>query len=273
MKQDSVHALSYLDFRQRLRDELSERQAKKKDFSLRSFARFLKIDAPTLQKILLGKRALGLKSIRDLGGRLGLSKAEIEKYELAHRERRRLGTSLDHDKIRAAYQKLSEEFIPLISRWEVYAILELVNLPVFRADPNSISRALRVPREKIDGLLADLTAVGWLAKRPDGTYHSNAGSTSTDPADARLDDARRQLMQSIIQKSLLAYERVPPAHRLHYARTLTFDRSLLGQIGIKVRNFSEDLKTFIKKNTKNPNDVYQLQLGFYPLTEFFRDSD
>jgi transcriptional regulator with XRE-family HTH domain len=60
-----------------LQRELNARRAANRRYSLRAFARFLRIDHSALSQILRGKRALTPNMIRRLAARLGLGQAEI----------------------------------------------------------------------------------------------------------------------------------------------------------------------------------------------------
>lgn len=69
------------EFRLFLQDELVRRCKKNPRFSLRAFARTLAIEPSALSKILHGKRALTPKMLLRIATQLGMSDAEIKKYE------------------------------------------------------------------------------------------------------------------------------------------------------------------------------------------------
>src|SRR5690242_4562906 len=69
-----------MEFRSLLQQELIERCRKNPSYSLRSFARALGVQAPTLSHLLRGKRPLTPKQIRKLGQALALSPGDIERF-------------------------------------------------------------------------------------------------------------------------------------------------------------------------------------------------
>lgn len=69
-----------MSFRQLLVNELAARRSRNRRYSLRSFARTLRIDHSTLSQILRGRRALTPRAIRDLAGALRLAGHEIDSY-------------------------------------------------------------------------------------------------------------------------------------------------------------------------------------------------
>lgn len=263
------HALCFLDFRRRLNEEFQKRQVKNPSFSLRAFAHFLKIDPSSLQKIMWGKRPLGAKVIQGMGKRLGISESNIEVYVRSHKERRKTGTSLANDRRRAGYKVLTKPFSSLVARWETYAILELSSLPAFDFTAGSVARAIGTTEAQAAQLIEDLENLEWIKKDAGGKYHSQIASSTTDPLDPEMQSARHLLMKSILEKSLDSYLNIPSAHTIHYARTLRFDRQLMGQVMAKIRSLFDDLESFIETESQGLNDVYQLQLGLYPLTRFF----
>lgn len=73
--------VSPAEFRLFLQDELVRRCKKNPRFSLRAFARTLAIEPSALSKILHGKRALTPKMLQRIATQLGMSDAEIKRYE------------------------------------------------------------------------------------------------------------------------------------------------------------------------------------------------
>jgi uncharacterized protein (TIGR02147 family) len=259
-----------LDFRARLREELRRRRQSRPGFSMRAFARFLKTDPSTLQKIMEGGRALGATSIQKLGTKLGLTESEIKAYQEAHQGRRRLHTSLAHDKQRAGYVVLGAEFASLISEVESFAVLELLKISDFKVSPSSVSKALGISGPAATKILQKMSDAGWIVKGEGGPWKSNLAATTTDPSDPNMNAARRSLMDKILERSRKAYAQNAEKKTLHFAKTLAFDRRQLGAVMVKLRNLADDLEAEAEKLT-DLNEVYQLQIGFYPLTTFPED--
>src|SRR2546421_309690 len=69
------------DFRLFLQSILVERCKKNSNYSLRAFAKSLRIDHATLSQILRGKRSLSEATKQKLGEALGLGPAEMEKFK------------------------------------------------------------------------------------------------------------------------------------------------------------------------------------------------
>ncbi len=263
-KQSSPFAGSYLNFRRRLQEELERRKARNSRFSLRSFARFLAIDPASLQKLLVGKRPLGERTIRSLGKKIHLTETEILAYIAAHRLNKEAGASLKNENLQAIQTELSPVHADLVAKWESYAILELASLPEFRLNPRSVAKALKIDASEAELLLKALFRANWLIEDSSGV-RPNLRRSTTDPTDPRLNQARRTLMRSFLKKSAEAYEDLPPDARLHYGRTFCFDPSLLSAAAALIRRFGEDLHALPKEKNTEGRQIYQLQVSVYPV--------
>jgi hypothetical protein len=65
-------------FLELLREELARRRAANRCYSLRAFARHLRVDHATLSQTMRGRRRLTPRAVGRLGARLGLSRAAID---------------------------------------------------------------------------------------------------------------------------------------------------------------------------------------------------
>ena len=112
------------DFRLFLQGELLRRCKTNPRYSIRSFAKLLKIDPSTLSQILRGKRALTHAVVLKLGTKLGLSPIELSKY-LEAAPTRRKSANEEKSPLQQA-QELTLDAFQIISDWYHYAIFELV---------------------------------------------------------------------------------------------------------------------------------------------------
>ena len=128
------------EFRTLLREELLRRCRKNPTYSARAFARSLGVDAPTLNKIIRGKRPTGRITIERLGTRLGMGPDELAPYLTKPGRRKEPARSPSPD----PYGQLAVDSFRIISDWHHYAILELLRLDHFRPDPAWVSKTLGI---------------------------------------------------------------------------------------------------------------------------------
>jgi transcriptional regulator with XRE-family HTH domain len=124
-----------IDFRSLLRDEFARRRVSNAHYSLRAFARALRVDHSTLSQILRGRRRLTSEAMQRLASRLRIDAPQAHRqlesvlYALAAQgalppnsmaAARMLGTTTDE--INIALQRLIRMRILIMSsrkRWEV----------------------------------------------------------------------------------------------------------------------------------------------------------
>lgn len=273
MDEFAKNELSAYNFRAFLREKFAELKSKNKKYSLRAFAFSLNADPSTLQKIINGSRPLGSKTIHSFGKKLGLDSSEIIKYIEAHKIRRELGTSLKTDLLTAEYRVLGEKDVELIKQIEVYAILELLEIDDFILTADNISSALEIDAKFAESLIELLKIHNWIEyDSKSRKWKSSLGQTTTNPLCATTKEARTELMKSIISKSLNSYLNTPREYRSHYARTFAIDRRILNQYIEKVRAFTTELEKWVIEHSQEPNEVYQIQFGMYPISNFYKQN-
>ena len=111
-------------YKQFLTSELARRQAKNPRYSLRTFARAIRVSPGNLSRVLSDKAMLSVATVRGICDALGLSGSE----------QRPLFTPAEIDT--NVYDQIAD--------WYHYAILELTFVEDFRSDPKWIARALNL---------------------------------------------------------------------------------------------------------------------------------
>src|SRR4051794_28890210 len=116
----SVHIDSETaDFRLYLQAELVKRCRANPRYSLRSFARSLRVSPSALSAMLNGKRPVTATMKRRFAQALGLSPEEIARFEI----------NSQHSALREEYKKFQQltlDSYAVIADWYHYAILELL---------------------------------------------------------------------------------------------------------------------------------------------------
>lgn len=250
------------DFRRYLQGELLRRSQAEPHFSLRSFARLLRVDASSLAKVLKGKRPLGQNLIRKLGERLDLRPDEIEEFVRARSPVRDRPTS---DSVPPDYRGLTVENFKVISDWYHFALLEMIRLDHFKNDPKWIAKALGVPVLEIHMAIDRLCRLGILEITPDGKW-IDCYEKTTNIAQPYYDSAHRKMQKQILEKAITALETVPIARRDQTSMSMAIDVEKLPQAKEKIRQFRRELARFLSRGDKR-NEVYHLSVSLYPVTQ------
>lgn len=249
-------------FRRLLQEELARRCAGNPKYSLRAFARYLGLDHATLSQLLRGRRPLTRSTIERLGARLRLDGAAIAAH--AASEERALAS---HGRI-AEMQSLARDALRLISDWHHYAILELVRLGSFRPDTRWIARVLDLTPDEVNIALARLVHLGLLEMAAPDRWVDRSGDTVASfeafgqIAIQRLDEQVRALGQR-------ARASVPAAAQDHSTTTVAVDSRRLPAAIAMIARFRRELLELLESDRER-DDVYQLDLHFFPVTTLQR---
>ena len=163
-------------FKNYLQSELENRCKKNKNYSLRSYAKSLGIDASTLSKILRGKRAVGVKTIKTLAPQLNLSPAQINQFiehVIEHKSPDK-GPQKQKD-----YVHLTEDSFQIMSKWYHFAIIELINLKNFKGDVSWISKNLFITESETLDAIDRLKRCQIIQITDDGDWITNTNNFHT----------------------------------------------------------------------------------------------
>ena len=253
-----VKSLGVENFRIHLEQEFARRAAANASYSLRSFALSLQLSHSTLSRLLAGSRKITPKMAQKISHRLGLSPAELARMNGASEEARS-----------TPYFVLQQDVFSAMSEWHYDAILELSRLPA-PLTPAFVAQALAIPEIQARLALDTLERIELLAKDKAGRLrlvHEN----STNILDPDLTSAaQKKYQRSLLQKSIESLE-APRAGRDHTSVTMAIRAKDVPKAKAMLKKFRQEF-TALMQEGKKADEVYQLQLAFFPLTKFRRDS-
>jgi DNA-binding MarR family transcriptional regulator len=119
-----------------LLQELERRRTRNSAYSLRAFARDLKLGVTTLSDVLADKRSLSKSNLQKVLDRLAVSPLERETLWSHHRVQASRAVEPDERTV------LDEDTFRLIADWQYLAILNLAKLPQNQARPEWIAERL-----------------------------------------------------------------------------------------------------------------------------------
>lgn len=243
-----------LEFRQYLQDELARRCQKNPGYSLRAFARSLKMDPTTLGRILKGQRPLGKLVTQRLGTRLGLDPVQVSQF---------LPSAQAGAVLR--YEPLKLDQFRMIADWYHYALLELLRVDGAPADPRGIAKALGITPAEAHIALERLERMGLIRKSESGQWQEAGDGKLTTVGGPDTAPAFRQLQRQILEKAILALEATPPAERDQSSMTIAIDSELLPLAKEKIKKFRRELAQLLSRGRKR-DSVYHLSVSLYPVT-------
>lgn len=266
----TLHAA--LDYRLILKEELDSRCAQNPRYSLRAFARDLKLAPSRLSEILNKKQGLSRKAAERIADILGYGGEERDYFcDLVDSLHARSKSEKEVARIRLMkYRREAEEFFQLrvdtfkiISDWYHLGILELINLDGFRDEPRWIARTLRITPVQAELAVERLIRVGLLERKGERL----AATTGTGWIQSEIpSESIRKFHRQILQKAGDALATQTLAEREFTANVLTINRKDLTEAKNEIRRFQQRFCQNLK-NQKNTDSLYCLAIQFFNLAE------
>ena len=242
-------------FRQVLQEELAKRCARNPRYSLRAFARHLRLDHSTLSQLLRGRRKFTARTIASLGARLSLAPSVIT--QLVELER----TPPESWAARELKQ-LSRDAALSLAEWHHHAILELTRLASFRPDVRWIARVLDVPVDDVNVAITRLVRLGLLDMQAPTRWVDKAGN-----AEARIDDLSLRAISALAGRAR-ALVRSTSGRPAHYSATMLAVPSLTSRrIAERVDRFRREIGELLENADGERDQVYCLELAFFPVAD------
>ena len=238
-----------------LQSELLRRSKANPRYSLRAFARTLRVDHSTLVKILNGKRKLGKRATQKMAQQLGLSADEA-----AHFLQPKTDQAADN------YQQLTLDSFAIISDWYHYAILELIRSDDFKPELGWMARVLGITTEEAGTAVERLKRLGLIETSSEGRWFQPEDSKATTMGNPFTSRAFRNLQKQILEKAIVALEEVPMELRDQTSMTMAIDVSKLPEAKKKITEFRRELAALLSRGERR-DEVYHLSLSLYPVSQ------
>ncbi len=240
-------------FRLWLQRQFTERCKKNPKYSLRAFAKFVKMDASSLSQILSGKRDLSKKMIERLSSILTATPKDLKSFGMLPR-----GTDVDGD-----FYQVGVDSFAVISDWYHYAIMELTFVDGFQADAKWISRKLNITVEETKAAIERLKRLGLLVDENKSFLKTNR--LITNHAQVNTSGAHKELQRQLLLKALNAIEECPQEDKDITSMTMAIDVAKLDEARSLIRRFRRDLCALLEDGEQS--QVYNLGVQLFPLTD------
>ncbi len=263
-----------VDYRQVLQKELMDRCESNPRYSLRAFARDLKLSPSRLSEVLNRKQGLSRQAAEGISKTLGYSDEEAEYFcdlvSLKHarsvkeREDAKIRVfKADFDRQRDELYSLQLDSFKIISDWYHLGILELMKVSNFKHDTKWISRRLGVQVIQIELAIERLCRVGlmkienerFIAVQSNGWVPGGIPSSSI-----------RKFHRQVLGKALVAMDTQAVEERFFSTHLLTLNRSDLPKAFEAIADFQKkfcvDLESDISKDL-----LYCISMQLFKIVE------
>lgn len=245
-------------FKAYLQQEFVRRTKKNPSYSLRAFAQHLNMNHATLSSLLSGKRKITAATIQKIAAALDLGPTELAQFAK---------TNPNQNSKIENYFVIQQDAFTAMSEWYFDAILELSLIPNFCLQSDIISKSIGITNLQAKIALETLERLELLSQDAAGNYklqHKNSiNILDSDFTSA----ANRKYQKSILEKSFEALEKVDRKKRDHTSTTMAINNADLPKAKELIQKFRHDLNAYLQRAEAKPNEVYQLQVAFFPLSE------
>jgi plasmid maintenance system antidote protein VapI len=244
------------EFQSLVSAELLKRKERNPSYSLRSFARQLRMSPAHLSNLLSGKRKLTLKQASKISDQLGLSPFEREQLLFGSDT----NLSLSRNSIQARI--LENDQFALISDWYHFALLSLGETNENFADPKKISKKLGISTTEATGAMQRLERMGII--RIESGRFRQVGNT-LDTARDIPSSAVRKFHQQMCERAKESLENVSVAEREFNSITLAIDATQIRRAKKMMEEFKQKLAAELERGKRSK--VYHLTLQLFPLSK------
>lgn len=246
------------DFRIWLQQEFTARCKNNPRYSLRAFAKLLKMEASSISQIFSGKRKASTKVITNVCAILGATPYQQERY-IANAKAR---FKTPQGESRSAVL-MDEDTFKVISEWYHFAILELVNTEGFQGRGAWIARALgistaeaQIAFERVERLQLIRNEEGRWVRTSKLLSNFSPGMTSA---------AHKNLQRQILQMALAAVDNTEAEAKDITGMTMAINMEKLPEARKIIAKFRRDMSAFLEEGPQSR--VYQLGVQLYPLSK------
>lgn len=250
-------------FRQLIQYTLNERCRRNPSYSLRSFAQSLGVNHAILSLLLRSKRKMTERHVINIGSRLGLKTPEIAYYI----EQLKLEQPISSEAKYVRYQALTPDQFEVLTNWYHDGILELMRTRNFHNDAWWISERLEISVPQVQDAIQRLERLKMIQKNPDGSLTLCVGDTSTITYGETTAAAQRFHQKSLLELSTQKLEGVDLDNRSHTSVTMAIPLKKVALAKQMIREFRSKLQRTLQEVTENNDEVFQLQVSFFPLTK------
>ncbi|MDH4467209.1 MAG: TIGR02147 family protein [Bacteriovoracaceae bacterium] len=255
-------------FRDYLTEELEKRSTNNPKYSLRAFARDLKISPQRLSDLIRGRYGLSGAQAKLIAEGLCLSSEEQRRF-ISSAEMLHARSELKRRKARQEFQQSSKpvssltlDAFKIISDWYHYAILELTYTKDFNSDASWIASCLEISKFTAEKAIERLKRLDLLVINKNGALKCTSEFVATPTGIPS--NSLRKFHKQLLEKAINAIDVQTVGERDFGSTIMAIDQSCLDDAKQDLKKFRHE---FMKKYgaAQHPTDVYCLGVQFFRL--------
>jgi uncharacterized protein (TIGR02147 family) len=238
-----------------LEKELYRRQKKNESYSVRAYARDLGVPQSSLARILAQERPISRKFIDKVADKLNLNRVTIFSY-----------LNKKNSKNKLKYAEIELDKFAIVADWYHDAILELIATVNFKGEIKWIAKRLELPVKTIRDAVRRLQQVGLLSIDENKNWLDVQGSNEIFP-EVREISPLKMYQKQVLENSIKILNSRKVTERNHTSLTFSASKKNFTEATELITKFRRDLEHLMQSTDDARDEVYQLHVGFFPLTK------
>jgi uncharacterized protein (TIGR02147 family) len=257
------------NYRKMINDEWAARKCRNPSYSMRSYARDMKVSVSFLSRLLSGSKSLGPDRANDLARNLGweskkrLAFVTLVRLESTKSDTLRTELTKEVDQIFAvdSFQPIEVDLFKMMSEWHYSSILELLDTETFESNPRWIAKRLGIGEVEAALAIDRLKRLGLLAEKDEFLVKSTPAISTGDVPSTAI----RKFHTQMLKKAEAAVEGQTIDERDFSGVTLAIDVKKIPEVRELIKKFRRDLVKLAKTGTNQ--EVYHLGIQFFKTTQ------
>lgn len=249
-----------------LRQEFSKRALKNPRYSQRSFAQYLNVSHTLLSLVMNGKREPSRQLVDKMAERFdyGPEKTALLFEALKAREIRKASEKPNPAAMQeTSVNAMSLDRFALISEWQHFAILSLLEIPDTEFEPDYIANRLGISPLLAKVSMQRLIDLDLVAVDKTGRWKQRSGPIVIN--DPRTTEAGRKFQRQQISKAMDSLLQDPPGTRDMSSTTFAMSAEQIPFAIERIRDFRRKLVQELEA-FGDPEEVYNLTVQIFPVS-------
>ncbi len=259
------------DYRQLVAMEFDRRKGKNLKYSLRAYARDLKISPSFLSEVLSGKSAFSKEQGQSWAQTMGFNDEEqdfvVTLVEVSEGRSETIRSAarvwLNRLRMDSDVEKLKIDAFVLIADWYHFAIVEVLRLSEAVHNIHWIAERLGILEPAVLASLRRLERLGFLKSREDGGYEILRPRTSVGGVPSEF---IKNFHATVLEKATTALFYQPVECRDFSSTTIAFDSTLLPQYREIVADFRRKVVD-LANSSDHKDTVYNLSVQMFQVSK------
>lgn len=250
--------------------ELNKKKERNAKYSLRAFARDLKVEPALIARVLNGTRNLSMLSAKKIAHQLFsnsslrahfLSLVEMEITEGAKASPAQIAEKVKViDALQAEAFQIEKPVMEQLVSWVYFAILDLLTLKEAPQTPADIGRYLDVEAATVQKAIKVLLAQGLVIETPKGLQKKTAMMFAPNGIPSEVGRAYHRQM---IARGVEALETQPIDRRYFYGETIAIKQELYGQLKEITDEYFAKVSELAQISEGQADRLYQVNVQVY----------